>query len=67
MKVFEKNGHKIIWGEAIEVLETIKDRSVDLIFADPPYNIGKKFVDLPDWWESDDSYLNWCYKWLGRV
>lgn len=65
MKVFEKNGHKIIWGEAIEALETIKDGSVDLIFADPPYNIGKKFVDLSDRWESDGSYLNWCCKWLG--
>jgi DNA modification methylase len=31
MKVFEKNGHKIIWGDAIEALETIKDGSVDLI------------------------------------
>ncbi len=64
MKVLEKNGHKIIWGEAIEALETIKDGSVDLIFADPPYNIGKQFVDVPDRWESDGSYLNWCYSWL---
>jgi adenine-specific DNA-methyltransferase len=65
MKVFEKNGHKIILGEAIEALESIKDNSVDLIFVDPPYNIGKRFIDLPDRWESDGSYLNWCYKWLG--
>jgi len=64
MKVFEKNGHKIIWGEALEALATIKDNSVDLIFADPPYNIGKKFVDIPDQWASDGSYLNWGYKWL---
>lgn len=64
MKVFEKNGHKIIWGEAIDALGTIKDGSVNLIFADPPYNIGKQFVDVPDRWESDSSYLNWCYKWL---
>jgi adenine-specific DNA-methyltransferase len=64
MKVFEKNGHKIILGDAIEALESIEDGSVDLIFADPPYNIGKKFVNLADKWESDDSYLSWCYKWL---
>ena len=64
MKVFEKSGHKIIWGEAIEALETIKDGSLDLIFADPPYNIGKKVVDDPAHWQSDGSYLNWCYKWL---
>jgi len=64
MKVFEKNGHKIILGDAVEALEAIEDGSVDLVFADPPYNIGKKFVDLADKWESDDSYLSWCYKWL---
>ena len=42
----------------------IANRSIDLIFADPPYNIGKNFMDLPDKWDSDESYLKWCYKWL---
>lgn len=64
MKLFEKDGHKIIWGEAIEALESVEDNSIDLIFADPPYNIGKKFVDVPERWESDGSYLKWCYRWL---
>jgi len=64
MKIFEKDGKKIIWGEALESMTTIEDGSIDLVFADPPYNIGKKFIDLPDRWESDKSYLNWCYKWL---
>ncbi len=64
MKIFEKDGHKIIWGEAIDALENVEDNSVDLIFADPPYNIGKKLVDVPKRWESDGSYLKWCYRWL---
>ncbi|MCL4539469.1 MAG: adenine-specific DNA-methyltransferase [Bacteroidetes bacterium] len=64
MKLFEKDGHKVIWGEAIEALESIEDNSIDLVFADPPYNIGKKFVDVPERWESDGSYLKWCYRWL---
>ena len=65
MKSFGKAGHKIIWGDTLDILrKEIKDRSVDLIFADPPYNIGKNFVDLPDKWESDKSYLDWCYEWL---
>jgi adenine-specific DNA-methyltransferase len=39
MKIFRKYDHKIILGEAIEVLsEEIQDNSIDLIFADPPYN-----------------------------
>ncbi len=64
MKVYEKNGHKIILGDAIKALGSIEDGSVDLVFADPPYNIGKKFVDLSDKWDSDDLYIDWCYTWL---
>ena len=65
MRVFEKAGHKIIWGDALDILTNeIKNHSMDLIFADPPYNIGKNFVDLPDRWDSEASYLEWCYKWL---
>jgi site-specific DNA-methyltransferase (adenine-specific) len=65
MEKFEKNGHIIILGDAIEVLsKEIEDNSIDLIFADPPYNIGKNFNGRKDKWESDESYLNWCYQWL---
>lgn len=65
MNIFEKNGHAIIWGDAIEALKTeIPDCSVDLIFADPPYNIGKNFNGRKDRWPSDEAYLTWCYQWL---
>jgi len=65
MKIFRKDDHKIILGEAIEVLsEEIQDNSIDLIFADPPYNIGKNFNGTKDKWSSDEDYLRWCYQWL---
>ena len=65
MKKFEKNDHIIILGDAIEALsKEIDDNSIDLIFADPPYNIGKNFNGRKDKWESDKSYLDWCYQWL---
>jgi len=65
MKLFEKDGHAIIWGDAIESLtHKIPDNSVDLIFADPPYNIGKNFNGRKDRWPSDAAYLSWCYQWL---
>ena len=42
METFENNGHKIILGDVIEALsQQVEDNSIDLIFADPPYNIGK--------------------------
>jgi adenine-specific DNA-methyltransferase len=64
-EVFEKGDHRIIWGDAIDVLShEIPDRSVDLIFADPPYNIGKSFNGRKDKWDSDEHYVEWCYRWL---
>lgn len=57
--------HLVYQGDATEVLEEeVKDSSVDLIFVDPPYNIGKDFNGLKDKWASDESYLEWCYKWM---
>jgi site-specific DNA-methyltransferase (adenine-specific) len=42
----------------------IPDGSVALIFADPPYNIGKSFGTFKDKWSSDEAYAEWCYAWL---
>ena len=66
MQQFEKNRHQIIQGDVLEVLRSkvIPDHSVDLIFIDPPYNIGKNFKGIKDKWKSDDEYLEWSYKWM---
>ncbi len=64
MENLGNNNHKIILGDAIESLKNIADESVDLIFADPPYNIGKNFNGNKDKWNTEKDYLNWCYKWL---
>ena len=64
-KVFERDNHKIILGDALESLKTlIPNSSIDLIFADPPYNIGKDFNGRKDKWESEEAYLDWCHQWL---
>jgi site-specific DNA-methyltransferase (adenine-specific) len=65
MQVLGNESHKIILGDAIEVLSRcILDASVNLIFADPPYNIGKNFNGRKDKWSTGDEHLNWSYKWL---
>jgi site-specific DNA-methyltransferase (adenine-specific) len=64
MEIFGNNRHKIIHGDALEGLSTLPDISVDLIFADPPYNIGKNFNGHKDKWAKDEDYLTWCYEWL---
>jgi adenine-specific DNA-methyltransferase len=55
----------IFHGDCFDVLtESVRDGSVALIFADPPYNIGKSFGQFKDRWPSDADYAAWCYEWL---
>lgn len=64
-EVFGNNSHKIIYGDALLALEMeIEDESIDLIFTDPPYNIGKNFNGHKEKWPTEDAYLQWCYQWL---
>ena len=49
MNNLERFKNKIIYGNCLEELKKIPNKSFDLIFADPPYNlqIGKK-LKRPD-------------------
>ena len=64
-------------GDCIEVLKTLPDRSVDLVFADPPYNLqlggdllrpdNSKVDAVDDEWdrfESFEAYDAFCKAWL---
>ena len=65
MEKFKKDNHTIYLGEAINVLSSeIENETIDLIFVDPPYNIGKIFNGNKDRWKSDEDYLEWSYKWI---
>lgn len=64
-RVFSNDETVLRWGDALEVLASdVADASVDLIFADPPYNIGKRFANFVDKWPSDAEYAKWCERWL---
>ena len=65
INTYNKDGHIIYNGDAIQVLESkIEDKSIDLIFVDPPYNIGKDDNGRKDKWDTDQKYLDWCYQWI---
>ncbi len=65
MSYLGNKNYKIFNGDALKILKNeVADNSVDLIFADPPYNIEKDFNGHKDKWETDESYLEWCYEWL---
>lgn len=54
----------VIFNDCIETLKEIKDKTIDLIFADPPYNLGKDFGNNSDSWNDRQEYLKWCYEWI---
>ncbi len=57
----EKN--KVHLGDCIKLMKTFPQGSVDLIFADPPFNIGLKYDNYHDN-KSYDEYYNWSKDWI---
>lgn len=55
-----------ILGDCLSVMNQINDKTINLIFADPPYNIGKDFGNNSDKWESAELYINWCKQWINE-
>ena len=55
----------IIQGDCIEKLKLIQSNSVDLIVADPPYNLGKDYGNGSDRQEFDD-YMQFSKDWLSE-
>ncbi len=53
----------VLEGDAVECLRRYPDNSVDLVFADPPYNLDKPYNTYEDE-HSRQEYLNWCQAWL---
>ncbi len=52
-------------GDAIEVLKQYPDESIDLAFADPPYNLDKDYTVYDDE-RADQKYIDWCNAWLAE-
>lgn len=60
----ESQNSMAILGDSLTVLKKMKDKSIQLIFADAPYNIGKNFGNNIDKWETVQNYVEWCKLWI---
>lgn len=47
-----------------DVLPTLESESVDLVFADPPFNLDKDYGEESDDDLAEDEYLRWCTEWI---
>src|SRR3989338_2243426 len=72
-----KTKHTIINDDCIKALKKIPDGSVDLVFADPPYNMSKKnglgwkyskHVTMQEAWDifNKDEFFEFNVKWISE-
>lgn len=50
----------------MEIMRSIPDNSIDVTFADPPFNLKKKYNSYYDKREVQ-TYLAWCKDWLNEM
>ncbi|NMC98822.1 MAG: site-specific DNA-methyltransferase [Bacteroidales bacterium] len=62
----KKNNNKILNGDATELFKKIPDNSIDVTFADPPFNLKKKYNGYKDSLEFEE-YLKWCEIWIQEM
>jgi DNA modification methylase len=56
--------NQILHGDSVEILRQAAEPFADLVFADPPFNIGYKYDKYHDKKASAD-YLAWTKDWIG--
>lgn len=56
----------ILQGDCIAVMNGLPEASVDLVFADPPFNIGYFYASYDDD-KSADEYLDFSRRWIQAV
>ena len=57
-------GTSVLHGDAFGVLRTLETDSFDLLFADPPYNLTKRFGKESFTASSLEAYEEWLDSWL---
>lgn len=53
-------------GDAVKLMKDLPDNSVDLIIADPPYNLGKNYGNNNDQLDFEE-YLEFTRSWTGQA
>ena len=65
-KLQTPNG-QLFEADCLDVLKNVEGDSVDLAFADPPFNLGKEYTSKINDALKDDDYLSWCRAWCDEL
>ena len=58
--------NKIVNADCIPFLRGLSNDFVDVSFADPPFNLGKKYTSYNDT-RNEQDYFAWCEQWLTQL
>lgn len=61
--VYETKLGKLYQGDCLALMKNMDSDSIDLIFADPPFNLKKLYPSKIDDNLKTDQYLKWCSSW----
>lgn len=64
--MLEKFLNRITQGDCLTLLRQVPDNSIDVTFADPPFNLRKKYNSTNDRLALQE-YLAWCELWLSEM
>ena len=57
---------KIHQGDCLDLMRQIEAGTIDLVFADPPFNIGYEYDEYHDH-QDDEEYIAWSPRWMEEV
>ena len=55
---------RLYHGDCLDILPLLRSDSIDTVFADPPFNLKKKYGRKTKDDLSDGEYLSWCHSWI---
>ena len=58
--------NRLYQGDCLEQFRRVEDGTIDLVFADPPFNIGYDY-DVYDDRKEAEQYLDWSKRWMAEV
>ncbi|MEB3178886.1 MAG: site-specific DNA-methyltransferase [Nostocaceae cyanobacterium] len=64
IEVYQSEYGILYQGDCLKFINVIPDACVDIVFADPPFNLGKDYGKGVNDKIKDEDYLKWSKQWL---
>lgn len=64
--IFETEFGKLFQGDCLQLLQKTESDTVDVVFADPPFNLDKLYPSNMDDGLRTEKYLSWCEDWIAE-